>query len=156
QSRNEAAHVLVPSSAETWRLLPKTEQGSGQPLPAWARALAPSLPRTTMALLDLDRIQRTRSPLGPLLRGKMRWVAAQANQCAYGMAYAEADLKRAGLDEAGLRSMKGNHADLPERERAALDFAYQMTVDASLVTDAEVARLIASYGEHKVVAMVLL
>jgi alkylhydroperoxidase family enzyme len=125
-------------------------------LPAWARALARSLPRTTAALLDLDRIHRTRSPLGPLLRGKMRWVAAQANRCAYSMAYAEADLRRAGLDEAGLRSLMHDHAGLPEPERAALEFARQMTVDASEVSDAEVAHLIASYGESKVVAMVLL
>ena len=86
----------------------------------------------------------------------MRWVAARANRCAYSMAYAEADLKRAGLDEAGLRSLRGNHDDLPEPERAALDFAHRMTVDASEVGDAEVARLIARYGESKVVAMVLL
>jgi hypothetical protein len=72
------------------------------------------------------------------------------------MEHAEADLRRAGLDEAGLRSLKGNHADLPEPERAALDFAHQMTVDAAEVTDAEVAHLIVRYGEQKVVAMVLL
>ena len=118
--------------------------------------MAGAMPRTTAAMLDLDLIHRTRSPLGPLLRGKMRWVAAQANHCEYSMAYAEADLRRAGLDEAGLRSLKGDHEDLPEPERAALDFARQMTVDASEVTDAEVADLIAWYGEAKVVAMVLL
>jgi hypothetical protein len=150
------AYVPLPSSEEAWRFLPRAEKGSGQPLPSWARAMARSLPRTTVALLDLDRIQRTRSPLGPLLRGRMRWIAARANRCAYSMAYAEADLKRAGPDEAGLRSLKGDHADLPEPERAALDFAHQMTVDAAEVTDAEVARLIAWYGEPKVVAMVLL
>ena len=86
----------------------------------------------------------------------MRWIAGLANQCEYSMAYAEADLRRAGLDEAGLRSLKGDHRDLPEPERAALDFARQMTLDASEVTDAEVARLIGWYGEPKVVAMVLL
>jgi hypothetical protein len=83
-------------------------------------------------------------------------VAARANHCAYGLAYAEADLKRAGLDAAGLRSLRGNHADWPESERAALEFAHQMTADASQVSDAEVGRLIACYGESKVVAMVLL
>jgi hypothetical protein len=86
----------------------------------------------------------------------MRWVAAQANHCAYSMAYAEADLRRAGLNKAGLRSLRDDAAVLSEPERAALEFARQMTVDASAVTDAEVARLIASYGESKVVAMVLL
>jgi alkylhydroperoxidase family enzyme len=148
--------VPVLTNDDAWRFLPRAQTASGRPLPSWARALARSLPGTTAALLDLDRIHRTRSPLGPILRGKMRWVAARANHCAYSMAYAEADLKLAGLDEAGLRSLKGAPVDWPEAERAALDFADQMTVDASEVSDTEVARLIASYGESKVVAMVLL
>lgn len=150
------AYVPLPSSDEAWRSLPKARTGSGQPLPAWARALARSLPRTTAAMLDLDRIHRTRSPLGPILRGKMRWVAARANRCAYAMAYAEADLRRAGLDEAGFRSLRGDLAGLPPAERQALAFARRMTENAAEVTDAEVAGLIAAYGEAKVVAMVLL
>jgi alkylhydroperoxidase family enzyme len=155
-SANGTAYVPVLSNEQAWRFLPRADQGSGQPLPSWARALARSLPRTTAAMLNLDRIQRTTSPLGPLLRGKMRWVAARANHCAYSMAYAEADLKRAGLDESGLRSLKGTPDALPQAERAVLDFAHQMTVDAAAVTDAEVANLIARYGESQVVAMVLL
>lgn len=150
------AHLPVLSDAEAWRFLPAARSGSGLPLPAWARATARALPRTTAALLDLDRIQRTRSPLGPILRGKMRWVAARANRCEYAMAYAEADLKRAGLDEAGLNRLRGDRAGWPESERTALAFAHQMTVDASRVSDADVARLIADYGEPRVVAMVLL
>jgi alkylhydroperoxidase family enzyme len=150
------ARVPLLSDEEAWKRLPAVESGGGQPLPSWARALAGSLPRTTAAMLNLDRIHRTRSPLGPLLRGKMRWVAARANHCGYSMAQAEADLKRAGLDEAGLRSLKGNHKELVDPERAALEFAHQMTVDASVVTDDEVAELIARHGEARVVAMVLL
>jgi hypothetical protein len=107
-------------------------------------------------MLDLDRVHRTRSPLDPLLRGKLRWVAACANRCDYGMAYAEADLKCAGLDATGLRSLKQDHAGWLDVEKDALGFAYQMTVDASAVTDDQVARLIARYGEANVVAMVLL
>ncbi len=81
----------------------------------------------------------------------MRWIAARTNHCDYGMAYAEADLKRAGLDEAGLRSLKGDHATLSSLEKAALEFAFKMTRDASEVTDAKVAHLIECYGEPKVV-----
>jgi alkylhydroperoxidase family enzyme len=150
------ARVPLLSDEEAWKRLPAVESGGGQRLPSWARALARSMPRTMAAMLDLDRIQRTRSPLGLLLRGKMRWVAAQANHCEYSLAHAEDDLRRAGLDDPGFRSLKGNHADLPEPERAALEFAHQMTVDAAEVTDAEVAHLIARYGEQKVVAMVML
>jgi alkylhydroperoxidase family enzyme len=144
------------SNEECWLRLPPAENGGGRPLPSWARVMAGPMPRTTAAMLRLDFLHRTRNPLGEMLRGKMRWVAGEANRCEYSMAYAEADLRRAGLDEAGLRSLKGSHADLPEPERAALDFARQMTLDASEVTDAEVSHLIALYGEQKVTAMVLL
>ncbi len=155
--RREAGSVFpLLSDEEAWRKLPPTEGGGGQALPSWARAMAGAMPRTTAAMLQLDFLHRTRNPIGPLLRGKMRWIAAHANRCGYSMAYAEADLSRAGLDEAGLGALKGRHADLPERERAALDFARQMTLDASQVTDAEVAHLIDWYGEERVVAMVLL
>jgi alkylhydroperoxidase family enzyme len=144
------------SDEECWRKLSPADKGGGGALPSWARALAVALPRTTAAMLRLDLLHRTHNPLGPVLTGKMRWVAGQANRCEYSMAYAESDLRRAGVDQAGFRSLKGDHADLPEPERAALDFARQMTLNASDVTDAEVARLIGWYGEEKVVAMVLL
>jgi alkylhydroperoxidase family enzyme len=144
------------SDKECWRKLPPTAKGTGQMLPSWARAMAGAMPRTTAAMLRLDYLHRTRNPLGPMLRGKMRWVAGHANRCEYSMAYADSDLRRAGIDEAGVRSLRGDFRDLPEPERAALDFARQMTVDASKVTDAEVARLLSWYGEEKVVAMVLL
>src|SRR4051812_46080071 len=91
------ARVPLLSDAEAWKALPPSTRGAGQPLPGWARAFARSLPRTTAAMLELDRIQRTRSPLGPILRGKLRWVAADANRCGYSRATAEADLRRAGL-----------------------------------------------------------
>jgi alkylhydroperoxidase family enzyme len=138
------------SDEESWRKLSPSEKERARALPSWARATAGAMPRTTAAMLQLDFLHRTRNPLGPLLRGKMRWVAGRANHCEYSMAYAEADLRRAGLDEAGLRSLRGDHGDLPEPERAALAFAQQMT------SDAEVSRLLAWYGEEKVTAMVLL
>jgi len=146
----------VSSDEDCWRRLPPAEKGGGHALPTWARAMAGAMPRTTAAMLRLDYLHRTRNPLGPELRGKMRWVAGRANDCEYSMAYAEADLRRAGIDETELRSLKGEHRDLPEPERAALEFAHQMTVDASKVTDGDVGRLLAWYGEQKVVAMVLL
>jgi alkylhydroperoxidase family enzyme len=150
------ARVPLPSDEEAWKMLPAVEAGGGQPLPTWARALARTLPKTTAAMLDLDRLHRTRSPLDPILRAKMRWVAANANQCEYSRAYAVADLRRAGLDEPGIASLAGDRSALPEAERAALEFADKMTREANRVTDAEVARLVEYYGEPKVVGMVLL
>lgn len=144
------------SNDEAWKYLPRALNGGGARLPAWARATAPDLPRTTAAMLVLDRLHRTKSPLGPSLRGKMRWVAADANRCEYARATAEADLRREGISEAEIADLKAGPDHWPEGERGALRFARQMTRDASLVTDAEVAELKAAYGDEKLVAMVLL
>jgi len=40
-----------------------------------------------------------KSPLDPKLRALVRWAAADANKSPYGVAYALADLKRAGRAE---------------------------------------------------------
>jgi alkylhydroperoxidase family enzyme len=144
------------SNEEAWEFLPEALEGGGSRLPAWARSTARDLPRTTAAMLNLDRLHRTKSPLGPSLRGKMRWVAADANRCEYSRATAEADLRRSGVSEAEVADLKAGPGRWPKNESDALDFALQMTVDASRVTDDQVADLKASYGDEKLVAMVLL
>lgn len=150
------ARVALPSNDEAWALLPAVERGGHPALPTWARALARSLPRTTAAMLDLDRLHRTRSPLGPRLRAQLRWVAAEANACEYARATAEADLERAGFEPGDLRGWETDLGARPDAEVAALRFARKMTLDASTVTDEEVARLIEAFGPEKVAAMVLL
>jgi alkylhydroperoxidase family enzyme len=125
-------------------------------LPQWARALVSSLPKTTAAMLELDYAQRTKSPLDPKLRAKMRWAAAHANRCAYSEAYALADLRRAGAEEADVQALLHAEAGLPSGEKAALEFARKMSVAADAVTDAEVCQLMGEYGNKQVVAMVLL
>ena len=64
---NVAPRIL--SNAETWKALPLAETGNGQPLPAWARMTAATLPKTTATILELDDLHRTKSPLDPKLRG---------------------------------------------------------------------------------------
>jgi alkylhydroperoxidase family enzyme len=152
----EKARVEILKDKEAWKRLPAAEKGAGRPLPVWARALASSLPRTTAAMLELDYLHRARSPLDVRLRGKMRWVAARANRCAYTETYAAADLRRAGLDEKAIRALAGDLAGLPAAEKAALAFARKLTLAADTVTDADMAQLIKLYGDKQVVAMVLL
>ena len=82
------------SDEECWKRMPPAASGGGQPLPNWAKAVATQLPRTAAAMLELDLAQRTKGPLDPSLRAKMRWVIADANRCDYSEAYALADLKR--------------------------------------------------------------
>lgn len=142
--------------AEGWSSLPARVRGAEGPLPVWARVLAKTLPHTTAAMLELDHLHRARSPLDPKLRGQVRWVAAHATRCGYGEAYALADLRVAGLDEAGVRALTGDQSSLPDDTRAVLSFARKLTRSPDAVTDAEVARLIDRFGEEQVVAIVLL
>jgi alkylhydroperoxidase family enzyme len=155
QSPRPGSRVSVLEEARAWQCLPAALQGGGQPLPAWARALAGPLPHTTAAMLELDFLHRARSPLEPKLRGRLRWVAAHANRCGYSEAYAAADLRRAGLDEAAVGAL-ADPDRLPGDVQPALTFARKLTLAADTVTDAEVADLIRQYGEKQVVAMVLL
>ena len=94
------------------------EPRTGEPLPSWASILAGQTPRMAAGLLHLDFVHRAHSPLDPKLRAEMRWVAAHANHCAYAEAYALADARRAGLDDAGIDALR--HADyskLPAAEK---------------------------------------
>ena len=137
--------------------MPKAEKGGGQPLPSWARMLAGDLPRSTAAFLQLDLAQRTKSPVDPKLRAAMRWVAAHANRCAYAEAYAAADARRAGLDDARLDALgREGYPGWSDAERAALNFARKMTVDSDSVTDDEFAALVKDFGEKQAASMVLL
>jgi alkylhydroperoxidase family enzyme len=156
QPPKQEARLPALSNEQAWKHLPKAEQGAGRPLPAWACVTARALPRTTAAMLELDYRHRAASPLDARLRAKLRWVAAHANDCAYAEAYALADLKRAGATDAEVAALGKPLTQLPEAERAALQFADKLTRAAYTVTDEEVKRLRALYGDAAVVAMVQL
>jgi alkylhydroperoxidase family enzyme len=144
------------SDAEGWKRLPKTERGGDGPLPAWARAVSARLPRTAAAMLELDYAQRTRSPLDPALRAKMRWAIAAANRCDYTQAYALADLRRAGASEDAVKVLTGDPERWPEADHEPLEFARLLTLAAPTIPDALFARLREKYGDKGVASMVLL
>ena len=48
-------------------------------------------------MLELDYLHRTGDQLAPGLREQIRWAVARASRCAYGEAYALADLRANGL-----------------------------------------------------------
>lgn len=150
------ANVPLLSDEECWKALPLVESGGGGPLPNWARAVAVKLPRTAAAMLELDYAQRARGPLDARLRAKMRWVIAHANRCAYSEAYALADLKRAGGDDAAIQALIGDPAAWPEADREPLEFARLHTVAAPTIPDALFARLVERFGDRAAAAMVLL
>jgi alkylhydroperoxidase family enzyme len=149
-------NVTPLSTKECWSRMPAVASGGGQPLPVWARAVAVYLPRTAAAMIELDLAHRTKSPLEPALRAKMRWVIADANRCAYGKAYALADLKRLGLGDDAAVNLTGDPAAWSEGDRGPLEFARLLTVAAPTITDEQFARLVSRFGEKKVAAMVLL
>jgi alkylhydroperoxidase family enzyme len=149
------AHVPLLTDAEAWKNLPPVEEGFGQPLPAWIRALAGSLPKTAAAMIDLDHAQRLESTLPPRLRAELRWVAAHANRCEYAKAYARFDYVRAGGRAEDIDDLPRRLDKLPEAERLALQLVRQLVEAAYTVTDAQVARLVELHGEKQVVAIVL-
>lgn len=153
-----AARVPLLDNATAWSKLPVVREGISEPaLPVWARALARSLPRATAAMLALDYRHRAQSPLDPVLRAKMRWIAARFNRCDYTHAYAEADLAREGLSATQIESLAAQDLDhLEGDEGHALRFARDLTVNGSEVSDEQVAHLIERFGPDKVVAMVQL
>ena len=150
-----APNVPIPTNDQAWKVLPKAEKGAGQPLPAWIRALANSLPKTAAAMIDLDYAQRVESPLPPKLRAKLRWIAAHANRSDYGMAIARADYWRSGGKVEDIENLLADLPKLPEEERLALELVRQLTLAAYQVTDAQVEKLVKIHGEKQVVAIVL-
>ena len=156
QSTPSHSPVTLLNDEEAWKRLPKTTAGAGQPLPNWVKAVASRLPRTAGAMLDLDFAQRTKSPLDPVLRAKMRWVIARANHCEYSEAYAIADLKRAGASDKVVQTLTGDPAAWSEADRAPLEFARLLTVAAPTISDELFALLRHRYGDKGVASMVLI
>lgn len=150
------ARVPVLTNEEAWKKMTFIETEIGRPLPVWIRALAVSLPKTASAMLDLDYAQRVESPLPPRLRAKLRWLAADANRCAYAKAYARADYLRSGGRAEDIDELAKQLGKLPEAERLALQLVKQLVEAAYTVTDEQVARLVELYGEKDVVAIVLI
>src|SRR5262249_58418161 len=122
-------------------------------LPAWARVVGGPLPQTTAKMLEPDHLHREKNPLGPMLAGKLRWAAADAAGSKFGVATAEADLRRAGLGDTDLADL-AETAKLPRAERVALAFARKLTRAGYAITDDEFAELLKLHGPEKVTAIV--
>ncbi|HRF01536.1 MAG TPA: hypothetical protein PLI18_13520 [Pirellulaceae bacterium] len=150
-----APFVPLLSDDECWRRMPQAIEGSGQPLPNWAKAVATHLPRTAAAMLVLDHAHRTRSPLDPELRAKFRWVVARENRCDYSQAVALDDLRRAGATDETIATLQGASERWPEGDRDPLEFARWLTVDAPSIDDALFERIRRRLGDEQVAAMVL-
>src|SRR4051812_43633062 len=96
---------------KAWAQLPR----ENPPLPAWARVLVQTHPRTTGAMLEIDRLHRAENPLGAVLAARLRWVAADALGSEYGRATALADLRRAGASADEVRRLTDDRPTADER-----------------------------------------
>lgn len=151
------SRVELPSSEDAWKKLPEASIGPGSELPNWARALADALPHTAAAMLDLDYTYRTTTNFTQRERGIVRRAVAGINRSAYGVAYADFDLRAAGWgDEQLSRLDAGDLSDLDEREQRLYRYAQQASKAARDLTDSQVEQLKTDLGEERLVALVLL
>ena len=154
-SYSESRIPLV-DDATAWKSLPAASVGSGQPLPAWARALATTLPHTTAAMLELDHAMRTDEQFTPRERGLVRAAAASVNRSGYGQAYARSLLRASGLDEVQCDAIaSGNLSTLDERDQLLYRFAEQLSRAGRDLTDEQVAQIREGWGEDQLVGLVL-
>jgi alkylhydroperoxidase family enzyme len=136
--------------SEAWGKLPPRKN---PPLPEWAKMLAGPLPKTTAKMLELDYLQRTENPLGPVLSARIRLVVANSLGCKYGTAIARSDFVRAGLTDLEIEASE-MFKPLPAAERVALAFAQKLTEEGHAITDKEFAELLKHFGPEKVTAIV--
>src|SRR5947209_1151133 len=120
------ARVPLLSEADAWAALPECEGPKGR-VPGWGAGLAGRVPSPTAAVLEVDPVQRARSPPPPNLRAQLRWVAARCNRSSYGELYAQDDLERAGANQADMAPLRGNWQNLSESRRLPLEFAAKLT-----------------------------
>lgn len=161
----KATLLLLISVAPAWSADPLLKPVSGDkaweqlplkrpPLPAWARVLVTPLPKTTGAMLDLDRLHRAENPLGPVLAAKLRWVAADALGCKYATREAETDLRRAGLTKDQVAEFTDPARPYPDGEQPLFQFARKLTKAAYTVTDDEFAVVLKQLGPERITAVV--
>ncbi len=133
-----------------WQRLPRKEPA----LPSWARMLAESLPKTVAGMLELDTLHREENPLGKKFAAQLRWMVANANHCDYAKAYAEFDLKNAGVSPLEIKRLAHHLSSFTTPEQKAFAFAKKLSREGFKITDEEVAELIRDFGAEKMVAIV--
>lgn len=146
--------VRLNADEEAVQALPVFEEMKSSRLPVWANAFAVNNPHLTAAMLELDYKFRAVPPDVLRLRSLARLAVAQANECAYGMAYANYDLGRCNASELGSITIETTDS-LPELERRIFRFARQMTIAARDVADEDVEYLKDELGERELVGLVL-
>ncbi|MFM7077522.1 MAG: carboxymuconolactone decarboxylase family protein [Planctomycetaceae bacterium] len=113
--------------------------GADGPVPGWMRLLAwfpVAGPRMARAFL----LSAEAPGIDPTDRALLRWTVARRNRAWYALSLAEADLRRAGFDDARLADLAGDQATLDDARRAVLVVADTLAASPVACTDAQFRR----------------
>ena len=155
QASQSSTKLNVIDSRGAWESMPKERNLSGADLPSWARSMAPTLPYTTAAMLELDYLLRTAEKPNARNRGIVRVAISTENRSPFGLRLAEYDMRAAGVDSDWVAKLLKSPKDLSGEDKQLFEFARKMTVSASQVTDQELQQLHDKFGEEELVGIVL-
>jgi alkylhydroperoxidase family enzyme len=144
---------LVDESAAR-AILPDDALPADRPLPNWVRLLA-HFPKAGPARIATLQISETKGNLSAKLNAQLAWVSARADRSWYALAHARDRLRRLGVDDDSIFAI-----DLPSDtrftpgERAAFAFARKLTVDPSLIDDADFGQLKRFYSDSEIAELI--
>ena len=139
-----------------WALLPPVAKGAKQPLPNWVKPVALQMPRTAAAMIELDAAFRNTDAIDTVLRAKLRWIVANANQCTYGQQLALADLRRVAKSATPLSEFTGPATQWPAADADVFQFVKLLSTAAPTIPDSLFEKVRAKHGDRGVAAIVLL
>jgi alkylhydroperoxidase family enzyme len=135
-------------------ILPDDALPADRPLPNWVRLLA-HFPKAGPARIATLQISETKGNLSAKLNAQLAWVSARADRSWYALAHARDRLRRLGVDDDSIFAI-----DLPSDtrftpgERAAFAFARKLTVDPSLIDDADFGQLKRFYSDSEIAELI--
>ncbi len=123
-------------------------------LPVWAERLSEPLPESTLALMKLDYLHRSKNPLGQEIAAKIRWVVADAMNSPYGKSTAEFDLLQAGQTTEQIAAWRESLSARNDTNQRLWQFARQLTVSGHSITDEQFAEIRLTWETEPTVAIV--
>lgn len=144
------------SQESAWKALPKADVGNGTPLQTWVRILAPTLPHTTAALIELENLYRNEpSSLEDRIRICVaRYAVASFHHSEYGKAVALSDLKRVDAGDVAKELETGKTLS-DAHLRDVHSFAVQMSKAGRSLTDEQFEGVRSKIGDESMVGLVL-
>lgn len=118
----------------------------------WARLLA-TLPNGEKRIAAYQAVIDS-GTLAPRTKAIIAYVAARHDRAWYAVGHAMERLKSLGFSDTQIFSLGDPDMLAAESDRAVVEFARTLTIDPALVTDADFARLRASFNDKQVAEIV--